>query len=51
MSPHFTTPRTVQSEEALKVSEKPTIEAKDGVLTEVKITGMGKVKGKGKANG
>lgn len=35
-------------EKALKVGEKLTFEAKDGVLTEVKITGMGK--GKGKAN-
>jgi len=33
-------------EKALKVGEKLTFEAKDGVLTEVKITGMGK----GKAN-
>lgn len=35
-------------EKALKVGEKLTFEAKDGMLTEVKITGMGK--GKGKAN-
>jgi hypothetical protein len=35
-------------EKSLKVGEKLTFEAKDGALTEVKITGMGK--GKGKTN-
>jgi hypothetical protein len=35
-------------EKALKVGKKLTCEAKDGVLTEVKITGMGKGKGKAK---
>ena len=33
-------------EKALKVGDKLTFEAKDGVLTEVKITGAGKKKGK-----
>lgn len=37
-------------EKALKVGEKLTFEAKDGVLTEVKLTAMGRGKGKGKAN-
>jgi hypothetical protein len=37
-------------EKALKVGEKLTFEAKDGVLTEVKLTAMGKGKGKAKAN-
>lgn len=35
-------------EKAIKVGEKLTFEAKDGVITEVKVTGMGK--GKCKAN-
>jgi hypothetical protein len=37
-------------EKALKVGEKLTFEAKDGMLTEVKIAGKGKGKGKGKPN-
>jgi hypothetical protein len=37
-------------EKSLKVGEKLTFEAKDGVLTEVKITAAGKKKGKGKAS-
>jgi hypothetical protein len=37
-------------EKGLKVGEKLTFEAKDGVLTEVKLGGMGRGKGKGKAN-
>ena len=37
-------------EKALKVGEKLTYEAKDGVLTEVKLTAMRRGRGKGKAN-
>jgi hypothetical protein len=37
-------------EKALKVGEKLTFEAKDGVLTEVKIASKGKGKGKDKTN-
>jgi uncharacterized sporulation protein YeaH/YhbH (DUF444 family) len=37
-------------EKTLKVGEKLTFEAKDGVLTEVKIGVMGRGKGKGKSN-
>lgn len=33
-------------EKSLKVGEKLTFESKDGILTEVKITGMSKGKGK-----